>query len=388
MVSRCHPFGAGGTLLLLLLAAAPPPLAAQSGEGRPLSLREALERAPASSEQLDIARAGVTRARGDQLRARSAGLPQINGSAGYSRALQSQFQGLGGAPDTTAGPPPPACGPFTPNPGLPLGERVDSLERAAECAARGGTPFGGLDFGNLGFGAENTFNFGASLAQPLFTGGRVTAQNRIARAGREVAEIGVESARAQVALDVTQAYWDAALSDRLVTIAQASLEQAEETLRLTELARRVGNLSEFELLRARVARDNQRPVLIQRVTERDLAYLRLKQLLELPLDEPLALSDALEGAAAGPTPDLADTLSAARAPVRQAAEGVRVQEGQLRIARAQRLPAINLVSQYGRVAYTTGAGIPAFNSFRANWTIGAALQIPIFTGGRIRGDEL
>jgi outer membrane protein TolC len=64
-----------------------------------------------------------------------------------------------------------------------------------------------------------------------------------------------------------------------------------------------------------------------------------------------------------------------------------VQESSLRIAKAQRLPTVSLTSQYGRVAYP-GSLLPDWSQFRTNWTVGAQLSVPIFTGGRIRGDEL
>ncbi len=118
--------------------------------------------------------------------------------------------------------------------------------------------------------------------RPLFTGGRLRGQTAAANAGVRSAATGLTSARAQLLLDVTQAYYDATLGDRLVTIAQATLEQADTTLSQTQVARRVGNQSEFDLLRARVTRDNQRPIVIQRTADRDLAYYRLKQMLDIP----------------------------------------------------------------------------------------------------------
>jgi outer membrane protein TolC len=66
---------------------------------------------------------------------------------------------------------------------------------------------------------------------------------------------------------------------------------------------------------------------------------------------------------------------------------VRAQQELVRVAKAQRFPSISLSSQYGAVAYPLN-GLPGSNDFRANWTIGVSTQIPIFTGGRIRGDEL
>src|SRR5438477_6140790 len=78
---------------------------------RALALDEAVRIAEAQSEAIRIARAGVDRAHGQQYQARSQFLPQINGSASYTRTLASQFSSLGGsgpAVDTTKPAPPPA----------------------------------------------------------------------------------------------------------------------------------------------------------------------------------------------------------------------------------------------------------------------------------------
>jgi outer membrane protein TolC len=378
-------------LLAAVPAAAQPNLAGRSA----LTLEEALRLAEDASEPVQIARAGLTRSRGQLAQARSQRLPQINGTLSYSRALASQFESIGGAPepDTTGPPPPQNCGTYVPNPLLPLETRVDSLEHALNCTVNGGggNPFAG--FGDLGFGSENTWQYGFSLSQSLFSP-RIGAQNRIAEAGRTRAEIELNSQRAQLALDVTQAYYDAALADRLVLIAEATLAQADTTLAQTRLARQVGNQPEFDVLRAQVQRDNQVPVAIQRRADRELAYTRLRLLLDLPADAPLALTTPLDGTEAVPVARFAadagllgDTSVVNRAAVQQAETLVTVQESSLRIARAQRLPNISLTSQYGRVAYPGGL-LPDLDSFRTNWTVGAQLSVPIFTGGRIRGDEL
>ncbi len=217
------------TLTLLAMATAVGGAAAQSvvrdtTGGRALTLAEALQRAEQQSEQVTIAAAAVQRAEGSVVQARSAYLPQLNGTFSYGRTLKSQFQGLGGgaAEDTTAAPVP--CDPFSPNPSLPLEQRVGALEAQLLCPADGGGGgFGGVDFSEIGFGAANNYNLGLSFAQPLFAGGRIVAQNRAAQAGRSAAEIGLASARAQLRLDATQAYYDAELAERMLEIAEATL---------------------------------------------------------------------------------------------------------------------------------------------------------------------
>jgi outer membrane protein TolC len=369
------------------------PLRAQGVAGRQLTLEQALRAAEDASEQVAIARAGVMRARGELKRARSEYFPQIFASLGYTRTLRSEFQGLTGSRDTTAGGPAEPCGSFTPNPALPLETRVDSLEAAVRCASTT-DPFAA--FSDLPFGREHQYNVGFSLSQTVFSGGRVQAQSRIAEAGRSAAEIALDAERAVLALDVTQAYYGAALSDQLFTIAEATLAQADTTLRHVRVGREVGEQPEFELLRAQVTFENQRPVVIQRAADRTLAYMRLKQLLNLPLDAPVELTTVAEEAELTPIVALVgevldlplDTALAARAPVRQAEEAVQVQEGLVSVARAQRIPTLSLSSQYDRVAYPAN-GIPDhWGDFRTNWTISASVQVPVFTGGRISGDEM
>src|SRR5215207_7446966 len=370
---------------------------------RSLSLDEALAVAARQSEAVRIAEAGVRRARGQQYQARSQFLPQLTGSVAYQKQIESQFQAItdrfggdetggGGGGDSTSG-----------------GDLADS-------------PLAAI------FASKNTLTLGVQGSQTLFAGGRVLAQNRAARAGRRTAEIGLASAAAQVKYDVTQAYFDAVLSDRLVAIAESTLVQSERTFRQTRLARQVGSTSEFDLLRASVSRDNQRPVVIQTRTQRDVAYIRLRQLLDLPLDEPLRLTtdiqdtapagdtrltslDARAGAAAipvsvavnpaevlaedslvGPAVDsvvaTADTSTESRAPVRQAAQNVAAQRNLLRVARGQRLPALNLSSNYQRFAYPAGTLPKGWQDYYPNWTVTLGLSVPLFTGGRIRGEEL
>jgi outer membrane protein TolC len=367
------------------------PAAAQA---RTISLDEAVRTAEAQSEAIRIARAGVQRAQGQQYQARSQRLPQLNASASYTRTLASQFDiGETAAPavDTTKpAPPPTPCDQYLLDATATTAERLAGLEDASRCAL-GQNPFS--SFGNLGFGAKNQYNAGLSFSQNLFSGGRIMAQNSVANAGRRSAEIELTAQRAQLRLDVTQAYFDAALADRLVALAESSAVQTDKVLRQTQLARTVGNVSEFELLRAQVSSANQRPIVIQRQSDREVAYLRLKQLLNLPLESPVQLTTMVDDPAAISTAVAAaaaissDTAAVDRATVRQAAASIDAQRGLLKVAKAQRFPTLALTSQYGKVAFPL-TGFPGSGDFRTNWTVALGTQVPLFTGGRIKGDQM
>ena len=383
----------------VLLAVVSFPLCALNAQqaAHPLSLDDAIRIAARESEALQIARAGVTRASGLERQARSQYLPQLNSQLAYARTLRSQFAALaGGAPsDSSATPKPQSlCAPRIPD-NATAAERAAALAQASTCAAAQS-----IDFSKVGFGARNQYTLGLAFSQSVYSGGRISGQTASARAQERSAEIEVVAQRAQLALDVTQAYFDAVLADRLVSIADTTLAQTEELLRQTQLARRVGNQSEFELLRATVTRDNQRPVLITRRGDRDVAYLRLKQLLNLPLDEPVQLTTPIDEPAtvtrviaANASSNSADALSlaasidtatATRAPVRESEEAVRAQEGQLKVARADRLPSFNITSQYQRLFFPNNL-FPSLNQYSENWTVGGAIALPLFTGGRVSG---
>ena len=253
-------------------------------------------------------------------------------------------------------------------------------------------PLGGsFDLSKTSFGAKNQYSVSLAFSQNIYTAGRVAALNDAADAQLRSANIEVGAQRAQVSLDVTSAYYDAVLADQFLAIADSSLAQTEVVLAQTKLARQVGNSSEYDLLRAQVTRDNQIPVRLQARQNRQVAYLRLKQLLTMPLDDSLQLTTGIEGASGPTLPEIADkgqgdTASSNRAPVRELDEAIRAQEAQVKISRAERIPSLSLVSNYQRLYFPIG-NIPQLNQGVNNWTVGFQTSFPILDGGRIKGDQ-
>ena len=356
--------------LVLLLAVSAVTASAQTPPALTLTLEQALAMAEQRSETIAIARTGIDRADADIARARSGRRPQLSASVSFDRSLASEFEGVfdnfgGGAPG---------------GPGAPAeGEEID-----------------------LPFGRENTWRLALSLSQSLYSGGRFAAQDAVAAAGQQSAAQAVTTARAQLLFDVTQAYYDAALSDRMVAIAEATLGQAEATLRQVEASFQAGVQPEFELLRARVTRDTQNPAIIRQRVNREIALLRLKQLLDLPANAEVRLAESLMDSTLPPPAPFATRVAAAeslalrdvpaagqasvRTAIEEAMTAVTLQEASLALTQAQGRPSVSLTSNYGRVTYPSGP-VWGFSALRTNWTIGASLQIPLLTGGRQQADE-
>jgi outer membrane protein len=367
--------------LLAIITAAP--LAAQAPTPVRLSIGDVLGRADSAAEGIGIAEAGVRGAGARVRQTRSAMLPQLSGAVTYTRTLETQFAALASSSDSAPPPAPTGCGRFRPNPALPLGERLDSLERGLDCTANGS----GIDFSNLPFGRPNQWNLGLEASQLLFDRA-LPARIRAAKAGADRARAALDAERARTVLDAAQTYYDAQLASRLLAIAESTLVQAERTYDETALARRVGTAAEFDLLRASVARDNQKPVVIQRRTQRDQAFLRLRQLLDLAPDTPVELTTPLADTSAVPLPAnvraSTDTAVAMRAPVREAAAGVDAAEGTLDAARGSRWPIVRLSSSYAKITFPDD--VFRWERMLTDWTVSVRASVPLFTGGRIKGE--
>ncbi|HEX6940971.1 MAG TPA: TolC family protein [Longimicrobiales bacterium] len=353
---------------------------AQSPGGEPpapgtvvaLSLEEAVARAVNESQEVKLARSQVDRAAAQVKAARSAALPQINGSIAYTRTFESPFESGGAVelPDSLR---------FEPDPTAPLEERVSYLEDRVPIAALGGL---GQLFGNLPFGQENQYVAAITGTQLLYSGGRVGAALDIASNFEESARLGVIERVAEVEQQVRTAYYQALLAREMEEIARAALDQAEAFLEQERLRERAGQASDLDVMRAEVSAENLRPQLVQARNAADLAMFELKRLLNLPLDQPLELTTPLgpPGDEVLAAPGAAEREVLRRRAALEAAERqVAIREQQVKIAKRAYLPTVSLHATYGRQLYPTEIFDFSAES-RTDWNAGVTVQLPIFDG--------
>ncbi|MGK7311894.1 MAG: TolC family protein [Candidatus Longimicrobiales bacterium M2_2A_002] len=352
----------------------------QTADSVVMTVTAAVDAALERSEEVATARARLEGASARFRAARSAALPQVTTQLAYTKTLRSVFQDAGGGftlPDSLR---------FEPDTTAPLAERVRYLERRVPSAAFGAL---GSLFSDLPFGNENTWIAGLSVSQPLFTGGRIRSSIQRAGHGEDAATAGYEEAAADVVLEVRQAYYDAALAREATAIVAASVELAAEHLEQVRLRLDAGRASELEALRAEVELENLRPQLVQARNRADLAVLNLKRLTNVPVESALVLATPLVPAEADratvpEVPGLEEVSAALRdrAAVRAARSQIEMQEEQLDIARAAYFPSISLTGTLSRQAFPSSFGLPTNLDWRDDWTVGFAIQWPLFQGLR------
>ncbi len=260
------------------------------------------------------------------------------------------------------------------------------------------------------FNQPNTYTINANLSQTVFQGGRLISATRAADDLRKAARFDEREERARVTLDVQRAYLQALYSARLVELQDNNLLLASNRLAQVELFERAGQAARYDVLRARVERSNLEPLAIQARSDRELALLDLKRVLNVPIEQPIALVSRIDPAAAlAVLAAIGDTISMdERDAVRSAELNLAARELGVKVARADYFPTITAFIQSGYQAFPPiGFGLPssrgALNEascpvgspagrlcqnggFFADRQAGINLSFPVFDGLRIRSN--
>jgi len=185
-------------------------------------------------------------------------------------------------------------------------------------------------------------------------------------------------ARDLVVLTCGQLYLQAVAGEGRIAAARAQLETAQALLSVARDRRESGLGAGIEVLRAQVERDSRRQRLIG--VEQDAAKekLALARAIGLPLGQRFRLADQMPRGVALPlSVDQAVEQAWRDRPDLKAAEArVAAAEEKAKAARGERLPSVVATGDYGAI----GNDVPgALATFR----VGAAVQVPVFEGGRV-----
>jgi outer membrane protein len=320
-------------------------LPATTAEPLRLTLDDAVSRALDVGDEMRLTRADLHEANGRIRYTLAEALPQITGSLAYSKRLASIYD-------------------------IPSGGDLGE--------------FGTL-LANSPFAAKNTWSLDFSARQLVFSGGKVNAAMKAAREVRKAADANIRETAMTVRFQVHRSYLDAALAERVVAIAESSLAQARAHLEQVRLFRREGSRSEYDLLRAEVDAANQEPRVVEARNTLTLAQLRLRRLINVPLDQRLDLVTPLISVD-GTVPVPVDTAWTGEArPALESAEATVVaRDMAVHVERGRRWPEIYLTSTLSHQAYPQEA-IPARDQFVRSWDAGARMEFPIFLGLRTEG---
>jgi len=211
------------------------------------------------------------------------------------------------------------------------------------------------------FGQKYTYNTTLNAQQALFQGGRIVSAAMAASSVRNAARMDLAETRARLAVDIQRAYFNAAYLAKLAELQAQNLELSTNRVAQTEQLFAAGRVARFDLLRARVERANLEPLALQAASDRDVAILEVRRLLDLPVEQPLLLTSTLEPKLVRALAERANADAAPEAPrasVRSAELSLRAKQASVRVSRADLLPQLNMSFNFGYLALPTANGFP------------------------------
>lgn len=257
------------------------------------------------------------------------------------------------------------------------------------------------------FNQPNTYQANLNLSQTVFQGGRIFAGMRVAAATRSATRFDEQEVRARLTVDVQRAYMQVLFTDRMIGIQETNFALASARADQVAQLERSGRAARYDVLRSGVERANIEPLVIQAMNDREIAMIDLKRLLNIPANQPVALTTKIDVEATRMIAvALVDTnLVPDRASVRSAEFAARARHEGVKVARADLMPTATLSLNNGFQAFPRlGKGVPLHRGFASTefcdnpasttkcqndgWfrdmTLNATLSFPVFDGFRVK----
>jgi len=208
-------------------------------------------------------------------------------------------------------------------------------------------------------------------------------KTRAANEGIKAAQYSYQNARDLVVLVVGASYLQAVANSSRVEAADAQFRTSQALYRQAVDLKNAGMSPGIDVLRAQVEMQAQEQRLL--VAQNDLAkqMLTLARTIGLPGGQQFTLADKIPYAAPVPI-TLDDALKRAfekRSDYLRAQSLVKAAELNKKAAQGEALPTLGVTADYGAI------GKSPVNS-HGTFSTAAGLRIPIFQGGRVRGDVL
>lgn len=225
-----------------------------------------------------------------------------------------------------------------------------------------------------------------SFQWPIFTSGRTDALERAAAAEAQAAGADIETARADLRLEITRAYWAAVTAREAVRVLEESQVRAEAQLKDARQRFDVGMIPPNEVSGLDAQRSRERAQLIEASNVREAALIDLRRLIGADPEAVIELSDSIEAVspiAGGAAADLIKTALDSRTE-RKALT--------LRLGGAEERQKAALTGNKPTVAFTGGVDyanpnpriFPRQDKWRESWDVGVSVNWNFVDFGRAK----
>jgi outer membrane protein TolC len=318
------------TVLCVLLLAATSPAAAQTPLPPRVTLEEALARAAANSHRLGELRARESTAGAVLAQRKATDLPIVSAQAGYLRT-----------------------------------NHVDEFKV--------------LQLGQVQVlypDVPDNWRARLDMQWPIYTGGRTKALEQAATAEQQATGKDLESARADLRLETTRAFWALVTATESVSVVGESVTRIEGQLGDVRARFDAGFLPPNDVLTVDARVSQQRTLLIQAINQRDGARAELARLMGVPVDASFEVDAVLASAGSAPAQP-----ASVRADREALALRVDAAESRIEAAHSDNKPSIAVVAGYDYARPNT-RHFPREDTWQDSWDVGVNVTFTLWNGGR------
>jgi outer membrane protein len=237
------------------------------------------------------------------------------------------------------------------------------------------------EFLNLPDFVSTIYEADASFSLPLYQGGRITGNIRIADTQKALAQDNYRSSRQDLVHNVTSVYHKILQLQRLLAANEAAVVQIESHRRDVEYSLQAGAVPRVDLLKTDVDLERARENLLLVKNNLASAFELLRNLMGM--EDGLVTINVVAPQPSGEAyPSEEDGIRAAlkkRPDYLAVSKKIAIAEDRVKVARGRRLPDVYAFGQYLR---DIGNG----TSLKEDWSLGLRMTVPVFDGGLIRAD--
>lgn len=271
-------------------------------------------------------------------------------------------------------------------------EALASLFPAVSASVGGATNFGrGIDPATNSYTNVTTFSnsYGLSGSLPLFAGLQGINAVRAAKVARQMGASEAELARDEVAMQTLSAYMDVVYYTEAVRIAREQLDVSYKTLALVRRQFELGTKSAADVAEIESQQANYDYLLTTEENNLALAYIKLREVMNFPSDEDLAIATdlTLEALPSAASQQALLEYALAHNP-RIKASRQATEQSRLNLARAKGgyAPSLYLYGGYNTSYFIDFDNKAAYDPFGAQFRnnrggyVQLSLSVPIFNG--------
>jgi len=231
-------------------------------------------------------------------------------------------------------------------------------------------------------GTQDNYALYLILEQPIFTGMAITRNYELAELGVDVSRIKLAQERLNLAYKVKEAYWNILKAQKLYMVADQTVSQIADHVRVAQDYYNVGLIPLNDLLKSEVQLADAKQNLIKAENSLLLAKSNFNTLLRLPFEKDTEVQDILTYQPfTRPWEDCLQEALKRRPEIREIETQIEMAQKNIQLAQSEYFPQVVLQGRYIKQGDSPGVSGSPF-VYADNWDIVAAMKWNLWEWGR------